>query len=130
MQSKVRNLIAAGVVVLIAAVLTGVFLVLSARWHASEADRAAKESESLRRAKSDIDATRAALDRSAEQAQERAQQLHEAIDSSKSYQEEQRAHATRTVGLANGMMSAAPLKVQMAEFFLTEGKYFLAGIRQ
>jgi hypothetical protein len=116
------TLVACGTVLVAAAALG-----LTAQWNAREADRAASERTALKRTHSELDSklakSRDEVERSVAEAQEKTQELNDAINQSKQYQEDQRTQSLRVVGLANGMMAASPFKPALAEFFLSEGKW-------
>lgn len=107
----------------LAALVAALALAVTARWNKREAERVAFQRQGLQQTHSELERTRAELEHSVTQAQEKTQELNDAVAKSKQYQEEQRAQATRVVGLANAMIAAAAFKPAVAEFYMSEGKW-------
>jgi TolA-binding protein len=117
-----------------AVLLAAIALGSGALWNKREADRLGVEKQAMQQVHSDLEKSRAELANSVTKAEEKTQELNDAVAKSQQYQEEQRARATReqeehrvqaarTVGLANAMIAAAAFKPAVAEFYQTEGKW-------
>jgi hypothetical protein len=70
-----------------------------------------------------LEQTASQLSESARQAQQRASALQESIDDSRRYEQESLQRANRIRELSNGLGAASSVKVAMAEYFMTMGKW-------